>query len=175
MSVSITEIVSVDPQVVRVSFESTLEPATFRVYREGALISTIESEDGEGSVLLSIAPEDSPYIEILDDSGPPVPAYPGRFTIHWPSISGPSSFLIEEYVGGNWVELATVPAEPVGSNRFLTRWLEDGQVHQFRVTPIDSEGVSGTAVERSALMVRHPDVPQPTVTYSAVTAKVTVS
>lgn len=175
MSVTITEITSVDPQVVRLSFESTDAPATLRVYREGSLVSTIESQDGKGSVLLSVAPEDSPFIEILDDDGPPVPAYPGRFTIQWPSIAGASSFRIEEYVGAAWDTLATLPAEPVGSNRFLTRWLEDGQVHQFRVTPIDSQGVDGTAVVRTALMVRHPDVPQPTVAYSALTAKVTVS
>ena len=56
-----------------------------------------------------------------------------------------------------------------------SRVLEDSATHQFRVTPIGANGNNGTAKNFVVLMVRIPDPPRVSYSYSAGSGVVTIA
>lgn len=151
-------------------------PASIRLVREGVVAQTFETIDGTAEFLISVPPGDHPFLEILDDDrAAPSPAFPGRLTLHWLAVAGVSSYRIEEYVSSVWTTRDTVTANGQRSFTWLSRWLEDGQTHQFRITPIDAAGNAGTALTLSAKMVRHPDAPAVAYSHTTATTKLTIA
>jgi hypothetical protein len=58
---------------------------------------------------------------------------------------------------------------------WLTRVLEDQAQHQFRVTPVGSNGNAGAAKNFAVLMTRIPDPPSVSYSYDAGTGAVTIA
>lgn len=167
----------IDLTTFKISWTSDLTPPVdFRVYREGRLVSSFTSATGAGELLLSIPSGDHPFIEILDDDNAiPSIAFPGRPTLQWLSVSGTSYYRVDEYVSAVWTERRIIPEDGRGVYRFQTRWLPDVTQAQFRVVPVGENGNEGTAKAFTFTVVRHPDQPSVSYTYSSGTAKVTIA
>lgn len=151
-------------------------PIPFRVYVAGVLVSSWISANAAGEFLFHCPPTDYPFIEVLDDADAiPTIAFPGRMTLHWQSISGAGSYVIEEYDSPDWVVRDTIAEDGRGAFRWISRWLEDSTTHQFRVTPYDISGNAGTALEFSFPMARHPDAPTVGLSVNVGTRKLTFS
>ena len=125
------------------------------------------------SALIPAQDGDSVLVDVLDTTAQPADTFPSRLTLGWYAVAGAQRYRIEEYVGAAWTARAKVRDDGLGYFTWRSRVLEDGETHQFRIIP---EGnVDGTAVSFSALMVRHPDAPDPSYSYAEGTRQVTVS
>jgi hypothetical protein len=162
MTVTYQEPSLIDEMAFRLTWSSNeTQPVPFRVYREGVQIAAFNSADGLGEIVLTVAPGESPFVEVLDKTGSvPSIAFPGRLTIHWQAVSGASSYLVQEYISAAWTTQQTVLDNGEGSFTWLSRWLDDLSTNQFRVIPVDSAGNQGSALTFSCVMVRHPDAPE---------------
>ncbi len=144
---------------------------TFYIYLDGIRIAETKLTQYE----IAIGINENSIVEILDDSDTqPQPVYPGRVRLGWFFVEDAQYYLIEEYVGAAWVPRRKVP-DAGGYHAWMSRFLEDCQTHQFRITPVGIDGNEGTAKTFTILMVRHPDVPDVAYSYSNSTNKVTVA
>ena len=145
---------------------------TFYIYQDGSLIRTTQST----AQVFRAAAGETLSIEILDSaSETPETAFPGRLTLSWEASTAVNYYLVEEFVASAWVERSRVADTAALYYSWQTRYLEDVTVHQFRITPIGTNGNTGAARVFSCLMVRHPDEPAVDYTYAAGTGRVTVS
>lgn len=146
----------------------------FRVYLDGVLVSTQTSTEYQlrseyGQLVI---------VEVLDVAADvPSDAFPANMIQGWRRDSDAALYVIEEYVSAVWTERARiVPDEALDWLAYATGALTDETVAIWRVTPYDAAGNAGTAVSFSALMVRHPDVPNVEFTYNgAGTPTVTIA
>ncbi len=175
--VVITSIVQQDLTSFKIAFRSQrTPPVSFRVVREGDTITSFTSSTGNGSVVLTVGSGESPYFEILDnDNQRPHDAYSGDATLQWRVIEGASSYAVQEFIDSEWTTEQTVTEDGTNNHLFVTRWLEDSQLHQFQVVPIDASGHAGTPITRTIDMVRTPDVPSVSYTFNAMTGTVTIA
>lgn len=177
MTVTYQPIVQIDATLFSLSFTTDQPlPATLRVYREGTQINTIVTTSGKATVLLTIGVGESPFVEVLDMACQnPSIAFPGHMTLNWLSISGATSYTVQEFVGAAWTTRQTILDDGSGVFTWLTGWLTDVTNHQFQIVPVDGSGTSGTPIGFSAIMVRHPDSPNPGYTYSNSTHQLTIT
>lgn len=139
-------------------------PIDFRIYYQGTLFASLTSAGTTASLNMPAIYGEHPHIEVLDSSAAsPGVAFPGRWTLNWFQSSGAVSYRIEEYVSGVWTLRETVAEQGYGAYNWLTRWLEDCTQHQFRIIPVDAAGNQGSATSFTATMVRHPDLPNVTI------------
>jgi hypothetical protein len=104
-----------------------------------------------------VAPGEILDIEVLDDADAvPQPSHPSRWQIHW-ETTGAAAYAIDEWVTDAWVERQQIRDNGGQVFRFLSRVLEDGQAHKFRVRPIGANGETGVAFEFEQFIVRTPD------------------
>lgn len=165
--------------VYRFAWSSDQDEPTFWVYRAGKLIQKSKAT----SIELTLKAGESAVLFVSEGEPAQLPTqWPGVASLHWDAASGTDYYLVEEYVSSSWVERARVRDRSVlngGSerNRFswTSRTLEDVTSHQFRVTAVGTNGNSSTATSLTVLMVRKPDVPDVTFSYSNDTDKVTIS
>lgn len=135
-------------------------PIPFRIYREGRLVSSFDSDVASGEIDITASDGEFPFVEILDQEGAlPSLAYPGHITLHWSGVSGSASYRVEEFFLASWKLRQIVSDNGQGAFTWLSRWLEDETQHQFRVIPMDIAGNLGTPLPLSVTMVRHPDTP----------------
>jgi len=154
----------------RLTFTSGLSDPTFYVYVHGELEVTTK----DTSIELFVDPDESPVIDVLDDANQAAgTVFPGRLKLTWFGITTADFYLIEEFVSAVWTERGRIFEDKRGYYSWRTRWLEDVTTHQFRVTATGLTGNSDTPATLTALMVRHPDVPNVTTVYSSGTGKVT--
>lgn len=145
---------------------------TFRVYRDGVLLSEQTAAEYE----LSVTGGEVPVIEVLDDaSANPQSSFPNGLTLGWRTDPESATYRVDRWTGADWLEVDTLAASDGGWQSYSTGVLADGATHLWRVVPIDSAGNSGTPLEFSALMVRHPDPPDVDYAYESVGRTVTVS
>ena len=164
----------------RVTWSSSLgspPPDGYRLYRNGALVASTDLESWD----FTLQEGEQLVIEVLDDDDlEPSTAFPGQITIGWRRTASTQEYRVEEFVGGLWVVRRIVRDTGAEWLRFTSRFLDDVTTHQFRVTPVGTNGNDGTAISFTTLMVRQPDQPiedqdiETEFTYSAVTKKVTV-
>jgi|SRR6185437_1480466 len=161
MTVTYNDPQKIDTLAYLVSWSSDQPtPVTFRVYVQGVLTETFVSDDGTGQTILSVGIGESPFFEVLDMACQnPSIAFPGAYTLNWLSIAGAVMYSVQEYVSGSWVQRIRITDQGQGVFTFKSRWLEDSQVHQFQIVPIDAAGNSGVPISATVLQVRHPDVP----------------
>lgn len=172
MAVTINSVTDLGGGRWLLAFSSSAPPATFYLYADGVLLSTQTA----GEYVLTVLDGVVPTIEILDDAATdPQPAFPSYLTLGWITDADAARYRIEEYTGGQWVEVATVAHNGQAWQSYATQALADETTHQWRVVPIDAAGNDGTAVAFVVLLVRYPDVPSVSYSYSAVTGTVTVA
>jgi len=155
----------------RIAWTSGLEDPTFTIYLDGELFATTAATHLD----LYVEPGSSPVLEVVDDGAAASQAFPGRLRLQWGREDDTDHYLIEEVVDAAWTERARVRDDGRQYFHWLTRWLEDSTSHQFRVTPIGTNGNAGTAVAFTCLMVRHPDPPDVSMSYDEGTGDLTVS
>jgi hypothetical protein len=177
MTVSTTPPERIDDQTFRLRWTSSeAAPVPFLVYVNGVLAASWSSVDQTGEITLTIAAGDAPFVEVLDKADMPEIAFPGRVTLQWLAIAGAGSYRVDENIASVWTERKTITDDGFGVFAFLSRWLEEGQTHQFRVVPISTAGNEGTPLSFSIEMVRHPDPPSVAFTYNgAGTPTVTIT
>lgn len=156
-----------------VSWTSDASSPTFYVYRDGELWLTT----AETSLSLYAEPGEYFVLEVFDSaSASPSYAYPGRLTLCWYAVTTAEYYTVEEYVDAAWVTRESRLLEDgSGFYRWQSRFLEDGETHQFRLTPAGTDGNSGTASTVTWFMVRHPNPPGLSFAYDEGTTKITVS
>lgn len=176
MTVTYEDPAQIDELTFRLRFTSDRDaPVRFRIYDEGVLAVTIDSDDGSGEYVRTVMPGDSPFIEVIDrEDQAAALAFPSFMTLAWLASDGAVSYRVDELVDSVWTQRAMLTAGPP-SFTWLTRRLEDCTVHFFRVVPVDGAGNDGDALELSALMVRIPDVPDVAITYDPDTQTLTVA
>ena len=172
MSVTITDTYPTGSGSTLVRWESSLESPMFYVHQDGVLIGTTYDTEA----FFSPEPGEEFIVEIFDTvDDAPLARHPGRITLQWREVADAAYYLVEEYVGGEWVERKRIYVH--GEAIFLWRsgFLADATTHQFRVTPVGTNGNSGTPKEFSVLMVRYPSPPPVDYSYSNSTHKVTLT
>ena len=157
------------PGGVILHWTSDVADATFRLYRDGVLLVTTKLTEWT----VPVDDGASPIFEVFDDATtPPTKVWPDHVRLEWEAVQ--DRYRVEQYVGSSWVAVATISR---GTRTYLT-WssgrLADVTSHQFRVIAIHVSGYEGSPVNRTVLMVRTPDGPVTTWTYSAVNKKATV-
>lgn len=104
-------------------------------------------------------------------------AYPPDTILQWRGVTGAAYYLVEQYVGSAWVTVVGgyIPETKKGYYKFESQFLTDCTTPKFRVTPYDSNGYSGTAIEFEKFFVRLPPAPEIETSYDADTQLLTVS
>lgn len=146
-------------------------PYTIRVGGVAKFITTALEAD------ISIAESEFPVVEIVDGSEVATQAFPGTFTLGWESVDNTAHYKVEELVSAVWTLRQRVKETGKGYYSWTSRFLEDDTVHQFRVTPVGLNGVTGIMSEFTRRMRRHPDPPDASYAYDPPpgTSKVTVT
>lgn len=172
MTVTMSAPLALDAGAWRLAWSSDLTGPTYYVYRDGRLVATTAARQMD----FAVAEGECLAVEVLDDPDEmPASAFPGQLDLHWYSVAGTASYRIEEYVGTTWTLRAIVRDRGQGYFSWRSRWLEDVAVHQFRTVPVGTNGNQGTARTMTCLMVRIPDVPSVSYSYSGSTRKATIS
>ena len=169
--VSLVSMYYIGPGQLRIVYSSDASDPTFTIYREGVLIATTTQTE----ITLAVAPGTSPVIEILDDGSAPTPAYPAQIILTWLAVAGSANYQIAQYNGSSWTTLATITDDGSPTFSWTSNPQPDGQVATFKVTPIGSNGNAGTALTFAKLVVRFPDTPSVSITYSPGTGNTTIA
>ena len=171
MAVTILSTTWVSYCSVRVVYQSDLGGTpTFYLYLNGVAVGETQEtahvfQVGEGAQI---------DIQIFDDAADePERFFTGRIWVSWYHVTNAEYYDVYEYVGAAWVLRARIWDTGLGYFNWESRYLEDRTTHQFRVTA-RGNGNDGTVTDTTVLMVRHPDPPDATWSYSNVTHKVTV-
>ena len=153
-------------------WDSTVEGATFYVYRDGELLATTSLNEW----LVTVEAGEAPVFDVLDDAAAsPEPAFPGYLVLTWYAVAGAHRYLVQEDVAGTWTTFKTVLEDGSGYYLVSTRFLEDATVHTFRVLPVGTNENDGTAATLICLMVRNPDPPDVSFSYDSGTGAVTIA
>lgn len=174
MAVSISEPVQTGPRTFRIDYSTDLGAGTlFYVYQDGSLIGSTYLTSWD----FSVQPGDVIDIQILDSATDELEdVFSGRVTLGWEAGESVDYYLVEEYVSAAWVIRARVEDSGIGYYTWLSRFLEDCTVYEFRVTAYGTNGVAGTPrTTFTGLMVRRPDMPTNAITYNSGTARITVA
>jgi len=147
--------------------------ATFWIYLNGLLM---EADSPTTSMLVVLDGANAINLDVLDvEPSVDDPIYPDRARFAWYAVDGAVSYRVEEYVDAAWTERKTFGSEGADFFAYESRVLEDATTHQFRVVPIGADANEGTPLTYSVLMVRRPDPPVVSYTYSDDDGKVTIA
>lgn len=154
---------------------STESEPTYYEYVDGVLMNVSTSTTRD----LWLAPGEVVQFEVLDSpSVMPQPAYPSRAWLSWyaDTLEPAASYRIEELIDAEWVTAGTV-FPGVGQTYFtwLSRVLEDDNVHHFRIVPVAFNKEEGLPLRLVVPMVRRPDPPAWSGTYDDNTGNLTVT
>lgn len=146
------------------TYASNLADPTFYIWVNGDLVA----ETLETSYEVSVPIGDQLQFDVFDDpDDEPTDYYPTRLTLRWEGRDGANTYRVDQYTGGQWVAKSIHPHRVSNLYHYVTGVLDDVTTYQFRVVPIDAEGRSGTALSFTAEMVRYPDEPAQTMTFTA--------
>lgn len=171
MTVSVESIQQIGVGSWRVLWSSTIQDPTFYIWRDGQLMDVTTAEE----YIFQVPAGEQLNLEVYDDeSQKPVSAFPGKVVIGWYSVANTSRYIVQEYVGGEWLTRKTVNHTSAGYYSWESRFLEDSTSHQFRVVPQGVNGNAGAALTFEVFIVRFPDIPPQIFSYSEVDNTVTV-
>jgi len=172
VAVTINSPVKIGRNRWKLSWSSDLPTPTYYVWKNGTLVATTTytemdfSADGNSEL----------FVDVFDSAtDAPALGVNGRVTLGWQPVSGATSYRIEEKVSGVWTARMTITSDGRPWYSYQSRFLEDVTTHEFRVYAVSAAGNDSTAVELDVLMVRCPDAPKVTGTYSATTDKLTIT
>ena len=172
MAVTYQSPVQLDEQTYELTYSSDLGGTpVFRVFQNGVFIT----ETTHTTFEFQVFPGDALLVEVLDDANAlPTQVLEGRFTLGWDRVAGAVKYVVEEFVTSIWTLRQEVAEAGKGFYLWRSRYMEDVTVHQFRVTPVDAGGESGTSLQFSGLMVRNPDAPLHTLVFDSGTGLLTI-
>lgn len=165
----------IGPSSWRFAWSATTGP--YRVYLDGRLIDTITAVeyDYEGYTWGSFPPP----LEVLDANDSTTPQnldYPPRLWLQWRGVTDAEYYVVEYYSGSAWTRVnLQMPETGAGYYKYQTPALADVTTAQWRVLAVDAYQNESDPLTFSALIVRNPDTPDVTMTYSAVTGNVTIA
>jgi len=175
MAITYENVTSLDPAGAAWLVEGKSDQATpvpIRFYLDGVPAGELQAPAGKFQIVIG------PYqdLEVLDRACQVArPAFPARWTLYWPAVSGTVYYRIDELVGATWTERARITDLGQGHFVWRTGVLLDTVAYQFRVVPVFAGGLEAAAISFSATMVRRPDPPRVTFSYSSASGKVTIS
>lgn len=173
MTVTMNDLEQVSQDTFKISWTTTETDPLFYIYKNGKLYrKTYDTE-----IIVTLDGDESPVYEVFDNAtSRPSDFFPDRVKLNWwCTESGVDYFEVAEFVSGAWVVREKIYTNGGVYYDYLSRVLEDCQVHTFRITPYGTNGNAGTEILRSVLMVRYPDVPDASFTYDSGTGKITVT
>jgi len=172
MAVTIEKPIRIGPRAALLKYSSDLGGApTFYIYVDGILVAQTTATE----FTLAVNPDETYVVEILDDAdAEPMQRFPGKARLGWFFVEGVDYYRVDEYIGDAWVERIRMPDND-GYMKWESRFLEDGQIHLFRITPVGTDDNEGTAKEFSVLIVRRPDSPDVNFSHSTETQKLTIT
>lgn len=172
MAVTISETTQLSDTTVRVRWTSSLGTPSYRLFQDGALITTTELEEFTFSLELG----HNSFIEILDDvTAIPAEVFTGYAILGWHASGTATAYRMEEKIASVWTPRQTIESDGQGYFNWRSRWLEDVTTHEFRVVPIAASGAEGTPLPLSIPIRRHPDIPDVSMVYASGTGKVTLA
>lgn len=138
----------------------------YRVYIDGVKVS-VQTANTFSLVVQPGVP--APILEVLDRvEAVPQPAFPGYLVLGWNTDPDAVAYKVA-YLSAfsGWLEYATIEVDlNKDFQSYSTPLLDDETDASWRITPIDAAGNEGaSAAVFSALIVRHPDVPNVSFTY----------
>lgn len=161
-----------DPYTYRLDFTSDHPSPTFYVYASGSLIATTT----DMSLIVPLSLDSSVVYDVLDDPlAVPTTDFPGAVTLAWYANPATASYRIEQYDGAAWNEVATIQNDGRVYYRWESTTQPDGVVAQFRIIPTGTNGNDGSPSPFTVLVVRYPDPPAVSYSYSATDAKITIA
>mgnify|MGYP007083423847 FL=1 len=161
MTVTLNAPTQTGPSRWEFSYSSDQASPTFRVYHEGLLI------DESARTTVQVQSDTEPVIEVYDATTTPSQwTYPGRVRLQWYHQADADAYRVYEYVNSTWLERITLQDHGPAYHQWQSRWLSDVTTAQFRVVALDTLRNEGTEVDLNVFIVRNPDPPQVTVTYS---------
>jgi hypothetical protein len=158
-------------------FEWTATTAPYRIYLDGRLVSTVTSAeyDYEGRAYGTYPPP----LEVLDANDSTTAQnldYSPRLTLQWRGVTGTAYYVVEYYADAAWTRVdLQIPETGFGYYNYQTPVLTDVTTAQWRVLAVDAYANESDPLAFSALIVRNPDTPDVTMTYSAVSGNVTIA
>ena len=161
MSVTLNAPTRTGPSRWLVTYSSNLASPTFRVYYQGRLI------DESARTSVHIDSETEPQVEVYDATTTPTQwTYPGRVRLQWYHQADAEGYRVYEYVNSTWLERQTLSDHGPAYHTWQSRWLPDVTTAQFRVVALDSLRNEGTEIDVTVFIVRNPDPPEVSVTYT---------
>jgi hypothetical protein len=136
---------------------------SFDIWLDGELLDTVTG--GEYECAESGYDAQPPHLEIVDDDSATYAEndlYPPYAILQWRMVTGADGYLVEEYLGGNWIRRKEVSESGAGYYWYKTRVLEDDTTYQFRVVAVDLNDNPGTPVSFDILLARNPSPPDVT-------------
>jgi len=154
-------------------WSSDLATPTFYVYAHGRYLGPTTAQ----RMIFRCEPGQSLRVEVYDAFGDaPSFLHPDTIRLFWYAVASADHYLVEQYIDTSWESLAKVPhSDRENAYTWDSAQLADNTTHQFRVSAIDAAGNASTAVERSMLMVRHPDPPVAALSYNPATREPTIT
>lgn len=120
-----------------------------------------------------------PVVDVLDstESEPTTgQARPPYVILQWRGDTDAAYYTVQKYIGSTWTAQRPVIQETgLGYYRWESQKLADVANHQFRILATDAEGYTSTARQVEVFMIRYPDPPSFTATYTDLTNTLAIS
>jgi hypothetical protein len=158
--------------VIRYVWASDLEDPTFRVFRDGQLLTTMKATE----FLLQAQDNQFAHVNVLDDDDED--AEPDRETfwrwrLQWNAVEDAAQYRIEQYIDAAWSFLKLINDTGQAQYEYTTGVLDDSSTSQFRVVPIDAMGNDGTPATLDLFPIHRPAMPMLSMVYDDGTKKAT--
>ena len=158
----------------RVIWTSSLGADTpCRVFVDGQYVRTTRAQH----VDLSLEDGRSATVEVLDDlvTQPQLDTSP-FVELRWPSVPKAKRYRVEQLIAAVWTVIGEVANKPGGELSYRLPALPGSSTdHDFRVTTIGDDDNESTATGVKVTMVKRPDPPSVSVTFSNATKRITIA
>jgi hypothetical protein len=149
----------------------------FNLYLDWEYLDETSTTDVNRIVLNSDNTE-PPILEVLDANDTTEPdqiRHGGRAVLQWRDVADTDYYVIEEKVSSVWTELDIIGHNSLGYNKYITELLDDETTAQFRVTATALDETAGEPVAFDLFVVRNPDPPDITLSYSSSGGEITIA
>ncbi len=154
-----------------IEWTSTLPTPTYYVYVDGLLAQTTTQTAAQ----FYVDPGAAPVVQVLDTTDPPAAAFSGYKKLSWYALADAASYAIERLIDSVWTAQTTILSTGATIYEWQTPFLDDCELHQFRVIATDAHGNAGEHVHFECYMIRHPNPPVCIYTYSNAAHTVTIN
>lgn len=173
MTVSIDQEIVVAPDAFLLKWSSTESDPRYRVFRDGLPITGLSRAN---NATFTVAPDQSSLIQVLDDPDEiPAAIFAGEIVLTWPSAAGTREYRVEKFIAGNWEPQTRIADTGRDSYTWRSDTLQDATAHNFRVIAVGEDGNESTPSTFDLTMLRNPDDPKASITFSDATKAITVT